>query len=203
MLIYPFEPHIIKETLKTFPDDLESSDIVYHGTSCAYSARIEAKGFEHGYRPWSSDDLKEVALAVSESHPERSSEIRQWADHPVRLSFAKSSHLACQYAIAGGGGQTLGFIRDFRGSSGVIPEHLERLLAEVDDSDYCVYAVQVGCIPEASRSLEGGVLYVTSDVPREAVVGKVIIPKGTLLSAVKKPSLADLYTSMQSNNLPT
>jgi hypothetical protein len=203
MSIHPFEPHVIKETLKMFPDELESPDIVYHGTSCAYSARIEAKGFEHGYRPWSSDDLKVIALAVSESHPKQSAEIRQWADHPVRLSFAKSSHLACQHAIAGGGGQTLGFIRGFRRCSGIMPEHLERVLAEVDDSDYCVYAVQVGCIPEASRSLEGGVLYVTSDVPREAVVGKIIIPKGTLLSAVKKPSLSDLYTSLQPNNPPT
>jgi len=203
MRIYPFEPRATEATLKVFPDELESQDIVYHGTSCAYSARIEAMGFEYGRRPWSSADLKTIAFAISKSHPEQSAKIHQWAEHPVRLSFAKASHLACQYAIAGRGGQTLSFIRGFRGDSAVIPDHLERVLAAVDRSDHCVYAVQVGCIPESSRSLEGGVVYVTADVPREAVVGKVIIPKGTSLSAVKKPSIYDSYTGMFFNDYST
>lgn len=201
MTEYPYIPDEILESERAFPPEIEArQDVVFHGTSCAYSAQIESIGFEFQNRPWRSESLLAIAESIEQDLPEQARQIRHWANHPVRLSFAKSSVAACQYAIKGQGGQTLGFVRPIAHRVPDLPEDIGKVLAEVDRMDFCVYAVTLRDIPVTNKQDAMGAWYVTGSVPAEALIGKIVIPRGTSYEQLKKPGLEDLYSAMVQRN---
>ncbi|MCW0219490.1 MAG: hypothetical protein OJI67_14290 [Prosthecobacter sp.] len=197
MILHSFNAQSIKETELVFPQEIESNtQIFYHGTSCVFSGQIEENGFDIKYRPYTLVDLINIANAIKNIDPKTSAYLSRWADNPIRLSLAKKSYIASQYAVASRGGQTLSFIRPFLHIQDLIPEHLSTLLTQAETTASCVYAISICDLPSNGYSIERGVCYMNISIPRENIIGKVIIPKGILLTDLKKPSLQDIVDSI-------
>jgi hypothetical protein len=163
-----------------FPSRITSDpNLYFHGTSCVFSDQIERNGFEFGYRPWRPDDLSAIAEKIKVFDEPLSKDLNLWAAHPVRFSLTKSFPRAFQHSIKARGGQTLGFIRKIRDRTDCIPDYLTALLDNADAADACIYAVSIKGISSDFYSIEYGVCYVTTSIPLDAIVAKIIIPKGT------------------------
>ncbi len=182
----PFNPDKIKATSMVFPDISEpNSNIVFHGSSCAYAPRIESLGFEQDYRPWQNDFLLEAATIIRDISVKDADTIESAVHIPVKLSFAKSSISALKYAITKPGGQTLSFLLPYlkelrKHSCKIVP-----LLDKVNTSNNCVYAVDLSTIPALNMTAEISISHhVSAPVPISALVDKVIIPRETKLEDV-------------------
>ncbi|WP_196858124.1 hypothetical protein [Pedobacter sp. CAN_A7] len=201
-----------------FPLEISSrTDVVYHGTSLAYSEGIETNGFSVGHLPV---DRAKVELLVESlgilgeiSNHNANCFLQASLNAPGRLdhylqkittnSFSPLSYTAARYAsLPLVGGQIIQFIAE---TALEVKNKLEAMGNASDDAhiENCssiilecegyrqapgvVYAVSI--TPELAACFKSNLLFVLLsqvDIPREHIVGKMIIPSDFVLPAVSE-----------------
>ena len=202
MILEPFDIDFIKYNQSVFCGDIENvNKIAFHGTSCKYSNQIEVHGFDCNVRPYDSKIFLEVADLVKDLNESLYTSLTQCANHPTRLSLANNSLRALEYGLKAKGGQSIGFIREAQKLiSSNFPAPIAQLLSEIDNADVCVYAVSLCGLAENTIEKRGDIIWLSSSVPANQIIAKMIIPRETDYSRIKtqsgEVSLGDIYQSM-------
>ncbi len=171
-------------TGKIFPARIEEMDwIGYHGTSSAYSARIEAEGFKLE-KPIPIEDIDFVIAMAYKVGVDASG--AAGFKHLKSISFSPISELALSYSQPKSlGGQGLEFVRAAADrvvsghGSEVDPEdsaRLVRILAEVGairTADPVIYAVNLQGLGMAQYQTVTKAVHIYQAIPPERIVAKV------------------------------
>ncbi len=219
-MITTFEYQLDTENWEIFPKDIWSDPyLIFHGTSSFHSETIEQNGWVKGHSPYDIADAAELinVLELPLIKPFDKATIFDLTTAKTlksyvaanrydqfRLSFAYLSSLCVLFSTGKSkGGQTLGNVRDAKeiienatianpSLQCVLTDPLERLFSladQIDKASGVVYAIKL------PKELEGiteeyGVIYSTISIPKELIVGKVIIPDDIDMSVLDRKFLS-------------
>lgn len=191
-----------------FPDGIEGREWVgYHGTSSAYSDRIERDGFAR-VKPLATADIQLVADLSQKQGLAKADAVAGFLSLGS-ISFADQSALALAFSDPRAlGGQGVGFMSDaarelLSGHASAISAHeiaeLTRIVAWVDDvrsKPAVIYAIDLKDLSLARFNGQTAAIHVYEDIPPSRILAKGIVPAAVDCSAIDARSLRDKARSI-------
>ncbi|MGC4041972.1 MAG: hypothetical protein QM710_14605 [Flavobacterium sp.] len=220
-MIPTFPYKLNSEDWEIFPEEICSDPyVVFHGTSSFHSQNIEQNGWIKGHSPYDVEDASELAsvLELPLIKPfdkaiiwdlTTAKTIRNYVAankfDQFRLSFTYLSSLGVLFSTGKSkGGQTIGNIRNAKeiienativnpSLEGIVSNPINKLFnlaEEIDKKNGVVYALK---LPKELDGIteEHGVIHSISSIPKEFIVGKVIIPDDVDLSTLDRNFLKE------------
>lgn len=188
---------------RVFPESIEGMDWVgYHGTSSAYSSRIESAGFER-VKPLSDFDIDLVAALAARHGSDPDGSVAGFKTLGS-ISFSPSSALALAFAQPGkSGGQGVGFVR--AQAAALCETHreslskdeiasLERIVAHIDGiraATPVIYAVDLRGLELARFQTSTAAVHVYGEIPPVRLIAKALVPEGIDHAAIDQRALRD------------
>jgi len=173
-------------TGKLFSEPYEDRErFAYHGTSAPYGDAIEQTGFQRAFTAAPLEDFLAVVASIPPGNEELAATLLRHAKNgPTRLGFYPLSYAAIDAALKDGG-QILSKCRLAVKLGASVTTRLAKVLEATNESDGCVYAVDLSRFKPPDVAFEAYAFQSRVDIAADCIVARVVVPHGFDLSFLK------------------